>query len=282
MREAHGDVPGGAFAVIGYGSVGARELNFGSDLDLVFLYDAPTATTSSGTRALDAQRYYARFAQKTVSYLGVQTAAGRLFDIDMRLRPDGAKGLLVSTMASFAAYQRERAWTWEHQALVRARPLCGDPQLLGTFREVRDEILRRQRDPDALLGDVREMRAKMRKELDRSTATAFDLKQGRGGLVDLEFLLQLLVLRYAHEVPQLTSATATMDLLRLTEPVEPLDGARLADAYRALLHEGLRCGLDRRKRLVIPDAQLKDATAVIEAATSRRVAADAAQDRGSY
>src|SRR5690606_32509476 len=126
LRAAHGDIDGGRFAVLGYGTLGGEELGFGSDLDLVFLFDAPADAHSAGARPLDAPRWYARLGQKIVALLGVRTGAGRLFDVDVRLRPDGAKGLLVSSLPSFSDYQRHRAWTWEHQALVRARAIAGD------------------------------------------------------------------------------------------------------------------------------------------------------------
>src|SRR5690606_36119843 len=114
----HGEIAGAQFAVLGYGSLGGEELGFGSDLDLVFLYDAPADAASDGQRPLEASRWFARLGQKIVSLLGIGTGAGRLFEVDVRLRPDGAKGLLVSTLASFRDYQRTRAWTWEHQAQI--------------------------------------------------------------------------------------------------------------------------------------------------------------------
>ena len=146
VAGAHGTVEGARFAVLGYGSLGGEELGFGSDLDLVFLYDAAPDAQSDGARPLDATRWFARLAQKIVALLGAVTAAGRLFDVDVRLRPDGAKGLLVSSLASFGDYQRERAWTWEHQALVRARFIAGDEALGADFERVRAETLTRLRD----------------------------------------------------------------------------------------------------------------------------------------
>src|SRR5688572_19282468 len=125
-RSAKSNARTVAFAVLGYGSLGGEELGFGSDLDLVFLYDAAADAHSDGARPLDAARWFARLAQKIVALLGTVTGAGRLYDVDVRLRPDGAKGLLVSSLASYGDYQRERAWTWEHQALVRARGVAGD------------------------------------------------------------------------------------------------------------------------------------------------------------
>src|SRR5690606_34409963 len=147
MRSAHGEVPGGRFAIIGYGSLGGLELGFGSDLDLVFLYDHPAgAGESDGPRPLESSRWFARLAQKVMALLAAVTAAGRLYDIDVRLRPDGGKGALVSSLASYAEYQRERAWTWEHQALVRARGIAGDATLLADFERVRCTTLAGTRD----------------------------------------------------------------------------------------------------------------------------------------
>src|SRR5690606_8559998 len=149
---------GARFAVLGYGSLGGEELGFGSDLDLVFLYDADTDAQSGGARPLDAQRWFARLAQKIVALLGSETGAGKLYEVDVRLRPDGASGLLVSSLASYAEYQRERAWTWEHQALVRARCVAGDASLCGDFERLRGGVLARTREPVALRRDVSGMR----------------------------------------------------------------------------------------------------------------------------
>ena len=193
--------------MLGYGSLGGEELGFGSDLDLVFLYERRRreGAHSDGARPLDAPRWFARLAQKVVALLGAVTGAGRLFDVDVRLRPDGAKGLLVSSLASFTDYQRERAWTWEHQALVRARGVAGDVPLCAEFERVR------ARDAGA--------RARCRAKCARTSwrcagacapnwiaamRRAFDLKQGEGGLVDLEFLLQTAgAARIARDIPRL-------------------------------------------------------------------------------
>src|SRR5690606_4946967 len=150
LRASHGDLPGARFAVVGYGSLGGEELGFGSDLDLVFLYDAPPEAHSDGARPLDAPRWFARLAQKIVGLLGAVTGGGRLYDVDVRLRPDGGKGLLVSSLASYDEYQRDRAWTWEHQALVRARCVAGDAPLCAAFERIRTATLARGRDPGRL------------------------------------------------------------------------------------------------------------------------------------
>ncbi|MDQ3039885.1 MAG: glutamine-synthetase adenylyltransferase, partial [Pseudomonadota bacterium] len=256
IETAHGHVPGARFAVLGYGSLGGDELSFGSDLDLVFLYAAVASSQSDGARPLDAPRYFARLAQKLVALLGAPTGAGKLYEVDVRLRPDGAKGLLVSTLDGYADYQRTRAWTWEHQALVRARCVAGDATLCEEFERLRADILARARDAHVLRDEVSAMRRKMRAELDRSQpgrgAARFDLKQGAGGLVDLEFLLQFLVLRDAPLHAPLLEPRDTAGLLDAARASASIDG-ELATALRAahavLLAEGLACTLDRRPRL---------------------------------
>lgn len=272
MRELeaqHGRIADARFAVLGYGSLGGRELGFGSDLDIVFVYDAPHDAMSDGARALDAPRWSARLAQKVVALLGAPTGAGRLYDVDVRLRPDGAKGLLVSTIASFEDYQRHRAWTWEHQALVRARAVAGDAALCAGFERVRAQILAQSRDAEKLREDVVSMRARMRTELDRSTAVRFDLKQGEGGLVDLEFLLQYLVLRESAMKPALLALRDTPGLIGSLKAEAVLDSetaARLRTAHAVLVGAGLRCTLDRRARIVAPETDIDEARAVVAAA----------------
>lgn len=269
VLAAHGRVPGAGLAVLGYGSVGGHELGFGSDLDLVFLHDAPADALSDGARPLDAGRYFARLAQRLVSLLGTVTGAGKLYEIDVRLRPDGAKGMLVSSVESFADYQRHRAWTWERQALVRARPVAGATAVAAAFEAIRGETLGQARDVDTLHEDVRAMRRRMRGELDRSNAQRFDLKQGEGGLVDLEFLLQALVLRHAGTHPSLQVPRDTPGLLAALQQTRLLPADRveaLRQAHRLMLGLGLDCTLDQRPRLVAPDAALESARDAIRAA----------------
>jgi glutamate-ammonia-ligase adenylyltransferase len=286
LRAAHGMIPAARFAVVGYGSLGGEELGFGSDLDLVFLYDAPPDAHSEpppaqagSARSLDASRWFARVAQKIVALLGIVTGAGRLYEVDVRLRPDGASGLLVSSLASYADYQRTRAWTWEHQALVRARCICGDDGLRAEFEAVRSAALARTRDVETLHADIAAMRAKMRAELDRSEridagqdagdVVRFDLKQGDGGLVDLEFLLQFLVLRHAAAQPSLLVPRATPVLLAALRDAGVLDtevAESLVDAHGVLLAAGLECTLDRRARIVAVTPALQRAREAIGAA----------------
>lgn len=262
LQPAHGRMPGVGFAVIAYGSVGGRELGFDSDLDLVFLHDAQGEQVSEGPRPLDVPRYFARLAQKLVGLLDTGTGAGRLYEVDMRLRPDGAKGVLVSGLPSFIEYQQHRAWTWESQALVRARAVAGDAALCTRFEQVRRELLMRERDPAALKSEVIAMRRRMRGELDRSDGLRFDLKQGEGGLVDLEFLVQERVLALAAAHPVLCDDRDTPSLLRALAGVDGLpgsDASALLQAHATLLARGLDCTLDRRPRIVIEDAAIVDA-----------------------
>ncbi|WP_313494390.1 bifunctional [glutamate--ammonia ligase]-adenylyl-L-tyrosine phosphorylase/[glutamate--ammonia-ligase] adenylyltransferase [Stenotrophomonas sp.] len=270
MRQVHGEIPAGRFAIIGYGSLGGVELGFGSDLDLVFLYDSPAGVEASdGPRPLDPGRWFARLAQKVMALLGAVTAAGRLYDIDVRLRPDGGKGALVSSLASYTEYQRERAWTWEHQALVRARGVAGDASLLADFEQVRSSTLGRGRDQGTLFGDVLKMRARMRAELDRSDAARLDLKQGAGGLVDLEFVLQTGVLSQAQHHPALCEPRETPFLIAALAAAGWLPGdtaVALHDAHATLLDVGLSCTLDRRPRIAAPTPEIEAACAAITAA----------------
>ncbi|HEY0181051.1 MAG TPA: bifunctional [glutamate--ammonia ligase]-adenylyl-L-tyrosine phosphorylase/[glutamate--ammonia-ligase] adenylyltransferase [Dokdonella sp.] len=273
LAAAHGRFAGRAgLAAVAYGSLGGAELGFGSDLDLVFVYDGDLAGgESDGAKPLDPARYYARLAQRVVHRLGLLTRAGRLYEVDVRLRPDGSKGLLVLSLAAYEAYLRERAWTWELQALVRARASAGDAAVVRRFGEIRAELLARSRDADALRAEIVAMRARWRAERDRSDAQRFDLKQGLGGLVDVEFLLQALVLMHAAERPLLLGSGNTAELIaRVTEAgLLDTDAARdLAAAHADLLGRALRCTLDGRPRVAPRDAGL--------AASAERVRAVAA------
>ncbi|HET8880972.1 MAG TPA: bifunctional [glutamate--ammonia ligase]-adenylyl-L-tyrosine phosphorylase/[glutamate--ammonia-ligase] adenylyltransferase, partial [Solimonas sp.] len=195
------------FAVIAYGKFGGIELGYGSDLDLVFVHDCDQldADTAGGPRAINNSVFYARLAQRLINWLATQTAAGRVYEIDMELRPNGKSGLMVTGLASFAAYQRESAWTWEHQALTRARAVAGNADIREAFEAVRREVLTRPRDAQKLRADIIDMRRRMRGELDRSSETLWDIKQGRGGLIDIEFITQYLVLRDAPRAPALVT-----------------------------------------------------------------------------
>lgn len=258
----HGRLPGAGFgfAVLGYGSLGGCELGFASDLDLVFIYDAARgASCSDGARSLEGARWFARLAQRVVHWLSASTRGGRLYEIDTRLRPDGGKGLLVASLSAFAGYQRERAWTWEHQALVRARGVAGDPSLIAGFAQTRAALLTQPRDPAQVIADVVRMRAQWRTERDRSDAHKLDLKQGGGALLDIEFLLQGLVLKHACEYPALTARTDTQGLIDACAEASLLsrqDADCLREAHAGLLARALSSTLDTRPRVVSRDEAL--------------------------
>lgn len=260
LHGVHGGVPDSGFAVIGYGSLGARSLSFNSDLDLVFLDRSAADAASDGARVLDAPRYFLRQAQKLLALLDLSTPAGRLYEVDMRLRPDGAKGLLVSRFESFEQYQRQRAWTWELQALVRARAVAGDAVLCRLFETLRAELLAQARDGEHVRAEVIGMRRRMRAELDRSGDGHFDLKHGPGGLTDIEFFLQAQVLISAHGHPALLALRETPDLiegLRAAGILEQSDAACLHAAVEWLQGQGLRCHLGKRAR-ILPHAGLPE------------------------
>ena len=192
------------FAVIAYGKLGGIELGYGSDLDMVFLHGASPAQTSGGTASpIDGNQFYARLGQRIIHTLTTHTRAGKLYEIDMRLRPSGNSGPLVSHVDTFQEYQEKNAWTWEHQALVRARAICGDPAICQCFESLRKQILMKKRSIPDLRIEIQEMREKIRNAHAKATADAFHLKQGRGGIVDIEFIVQYLVLAHAFRHPAL-------------------------------------------------------------------------------
>lgn len=260
LFRQHGAVPDSAFAVIGYGSLGASGLSFNSDLDLVFLNQMGPLQASDGARSLDASRYFLRQAQKLIALLDLTTPSGSLYEADIRLRPDGAKGLLVSTLDSFAAYQKQRAWVWELQALVRARAVAGDASLISAFEALRMDILCSPRDQAALNGEITAMRQRMRTELDRSREDHFDLKHGPGGLTDIEFFLQALVLGHAAVHPALAGyrdSIALVDALAQAGLLMADEAEILRESIEALQAESLRCHLAMRPRVVTPSTSLQ-------------------------
>jgi glutamate-ammonia-ligase adenylyltransferase len=231
------------FVVVAYGKLGSLELGYGSDLDLVFVHDSTGERAQThGPKPLENGVFFARLAQRVISILSLPTSGGKLYEVDTRLRPSGSAGLLVTSLSAFARYQAEDAWTWEHQALLRARPVAGDPVLAAAFMQVRDRILARSREPQALRREVAEMRARMQREHARGDGEGFDIKHDRGGLTDIEFLVQYLVLRYANRHPRLRRWTDNMRLLEsmMVEGILPVaEGAALGEAfkaYRAVIH----------------------------------------------
>lgn len=274
MQEKHGEphciVDGVskkvAFAIIAYGKLGGLELGYGSDLDLVFLHNGRgEGQVTDGMRPIDNSVYFTRLTQRIIHYLSTRTAAGRAYEVDTRLRPSGESGLLVSSISAFAEYQKSSAWTWEHQALIRARPVAGAPSVMAAFTQTRFETLSELRDDKKLRDDITEMRERMRAELDRSDAVSFDLKQGVGGITDIEFMVQYAVLRWAHDHHELLAFT---DNLRLLEALTRLGflsaeaGKTLHDAYFAYRAEIHRCALQEIDGLVDDDQHHEHRAAV--------------------
>jgi len=247
LSQKHGfpegdELEGGysGFAVVGYGKLGGIELGYSSDLDMVFIYDANDFGSTDGDKPINNQLFYTRLGQRLVHILGAQTSQGICYEVDMRLRPSGNSGMLVSSIKAFEKYQREDAWTWEHQALVRARCVAGDERVMAKFDAVRDAILSMPRERAKLLEEVRVMREKMHTaaadKLGSIDMAEKNIKQGRGGLIDIEFLTQFLVLANAHEHPSLTVWSDNVRLLEALSSTidEKLSYQALDDAYRAL------------------------------------------------
>ncbi|MEN8170433.1 MAG: bifunctional [glutamate--ammonia ligase]-adenylyl-L-tyrosine phosphorylase/[glutamate--ammonia-ligase] adenylyltransferase [Pseudomonadota bacterium] len=242
------------FAVIAYGKMGGFELGYGSDLDIVFLHSKESeGKFTGGDKPLDNAVFYARLGQRMIHILNTRTAAGELYEIDTRLRPSGASGLLVSSVDAFGDYQREQAWTWEHQALVRARFTNGDAGIAEAFAAVRSEILIQQRDLGKLRQEVREMREKMRTSLSKAESGKFDLKQDHGGIADIEFMVQYGVLAWAHAHPALLQWSDNIRLLESLAQcglISEAESALLSDAYRSYRARAHRLTLQQQKAVV--------------------------------
>lgn len=224
-----------SLAVIAYGKLGGIELSYGSDLDLVFLHDGGLEGATDGAESIDNAVFFARLVQRVIHIVTSHTPSGVLYEMDLRLRPSGASGLLISSVDAFYEYQCKDAWTWEHQALVRARAVGGHPRVMRRFGEIRQQVLSNRRDNAKLLNEVAEMRQRMRQELSKSKKGEFDLKQDPGGIADIEFIVQYLVLRFAHCHQDLTIYTDNIRLLELLSKhghIGKRDAAALADSYR--------------------------------------------------
>src|SRR5882757_4251176 len=230
-------------AVAGYGKLGGLELGYGSDLDLVFLHDSSgEIQQTKGERPVDNTVFFLRLGQRIVHLLTMHSAAGRLYEVDMRLRPNGKGGFLMTGIDAFERYQRLEAWTWEHQALLRARAIAGDPNLCRAFEDARRRVLSTAVHRDTLRTDVAEMRMRMRRELSRAEEGQFDIKQDAGGIADIEFLVQYWVLASSGEHPELLTYTDNIRQLEGLSAVGVLDAETaqwLKDtyiAYRTVLH----------------------------------------------
>ncbi|MEY4754474.1 MAG: bifunctional [glutamate--ammonia ligase]-adenylyl-L-tyrosine, partial [Pseudomonadota bacterium] len=239
LRQRHCDEP--RFGVIAYGKLGGKELGYGSDLDIVFVYDDADER---------AQEIYSAFARKIITWLSLRTAAGDLYEIDTALRPNGNSGLLVTSLQAYADYQQQRgsntAWVWEHQAITRARWCAGPADLGERFEQVRRHVLSAARDPAALRHEIVTMRERMR-QAQSLRPTRYDLKHSSGGMIDIEFVVQLLVLTHSAAHPELLGNVGNIALLQRAEAAGLLPagvGTAAADAYRALRHAQHRARLD--------------------------------------
>lgn len=234
------DREGRGFAVVGYGKLGGWELGYSSDLDLIFLHDCPVDVMTDGEREIDGRQFYLRLAQRIMHLFSTRTSSGILYEVDARLRPSGAAGMLVTSTESFADYQQNEAWTWEHQALVRARVVYGDPQLKTQFDTIRRDVMTKTRDGGTLQTEVREMREKMRAHLGNKHRDRFDIKADEGGITDIEFITQYLVLRHAHEKPKLirwSDNVRILELLAQNDIMDEQEAQALTRAYTTLRDE---------------------------------------------
>jgi glutamate-ammonia-ligase adenylyltransferase len=257
-----------AICVIGYGKLGGRELGYGSDLDVVFLHDsAGERQETDGAKSIDNQLFFLRLAQRILHLLTMHSAAGRLYEVDVRLRPSGKGGLLVSSFATFSDYQKREAWTWEHQALLHARAVAGDPALRARFEALRVEVLRHNVKREGLRVEVRRMRERMRRELSRSGRDQFDIKQDAGGVADIEFLAQYWALAWALRYPPLVMFSDTIRQLESVASADLVPQASvdiLTAAYRAYRERIHRMSLEGGANVVPANQFARERAAVTE------------------
>ncbi|WP_427979172.1 bifunctional [glutamate--ammonia ligase]-adenylyl-L-tyrosine phosphorylase/[glutamate--ammonia-ligase] adenylyltransferase [Agarivorans sp.] len=255
------------FAVVGYGKIGGIETGYSSDLDLVFLHNSDSSTYTNGAKQIDSKQFYLKLAQRIMHLFNTRTASGVLYELDMRLRPSGASGLLVSAIQAFENYQLNEAWTWEHQALVRARVVYGDADLAEGFARVRHQILSLPREAKELAEQVQQMRTKMQQHLSRETDELLDLKQSPGGMVDIEFIAQYLVLLHTQHFPELSQWT---DNVRIFETcaklglLAPEQAQGLTQSYLDIRDECHRCGLQGISRMAKKAEFTQDLSVVTE------------------
>jgi glutamate-ammonia-ligase adenylyltransferase len=266
---------------VGYGKLGGMELGYSSDLDLVFLHDSHgERQETSGAQPIDNQLFFVRLAQRIVHLLTMHSTAGRLYEVDVRLRPSGKGGLLVTNIEAFAEYQRREAWTWEHQALLHARAVAGEAQLCARFEAVRLEVLCAHVRRDSLRAEVVRMRERMRRELGNADPARFDIKQDRGGIADIEFLAQYWALRWAHDFPPVAMFADTIRQLESVASADLVPQASvdvLTAAYRSYRASTHRLSLDG-VAAVVPAAQFAQTRAAVTAlwqATMSAAAPDA-------
>ncbi len=277
-QRSDGSLCDPGFIIVGYGKVGGIELGHGSDLDLVFIHDGDPNAETDGAKPIDSAQFFTRLGQRIIHLLTTQTNSGQLYEVDMRLRPSGASGLLVSSLGAFERYQLNEAWTWEHQALVRARVLVGCKDVGAAFEQVRATVLGRPRDLPTLRQEVSEMRAKMRDNLGtKSTAAGtaanafeaaapFDLKQDAGGIVDIEFMVQYAALAWGAEHPALLRYTDNIRILEGLEEaglIPATDASLLREAYKAYRSAAHRQALQKDPGVIGGDQFVAERRAVV-------------------
>lgn len=241
------------FAIIGYGKVGGIELGYGSDLDLVFLHNSSADDFTNGNKQVAASQFYGKLAQRIMHICNTNMASGMLYELDMRLRPSGNSGLLVVNINAFEEYQQQEAWTWEHQALVRTRCIYGTEFFVKRYQEIKKNMISAARDNKVLLKDVNDMRKKMKSHLDQSTSDLVDIKQAEGGLVDIEFLAQYLVLHHANQYPSLCSYSDNINIfneLAKFDLISDEDKNTLISSYCHLRDFGHKATLQGDKALI--------------------------------
>lgn len=280
-RRVDGSVDTAAdFVIVGYGKLGGIELSHGSDLDLVFIHNSDSNFSTDGERSIDNLTFYTRLGQRIIHVLNTYTPTGKLYEVDMRLRPSGNSGMLVSSLAAFEKYQANEAWTWEHQALVRARVVAGSAELGEQFEQVRQRILGRERDLDPLRKDVAEMRRKMREQLGSEAKSKskntplFNLKQDAGGIVDIEFMVQYAALAWASKSPGIIRYTDNIRILGSLEEAGLLDAdsvAHLIAAYKAYRSTGHSLALQRQEAVLEGDNHFTEERAQVAAIWDRLI-----------
>jgi glutamate-ammonia-ligase adenylyltransferase len=253
---------------IGYGKLGGYELGYASDLDLVFLHDSGVEQAETDApKPVDNQVFFIRFAQRAIHLLTMHSAAGRLYEVDVRLRPSGKGGMLITRIGAFTEYQEKEAWTWEHQALLHARAVAGDPGLRAQFESVRVEVLRQHVRRATLRDEVRQMRERMRRELSRGKGRMFDIKQDAGGTADIEFLAQYWALKFAVSHPPVVMFSDTIRQLESVASADLVPQSTvdvLTQAYRRYRERSHHLSLEQAEPLV-PAEEFAESRAAVTA-----------------
>lgn len=266
--DAAGRAQAANMIVVAYGKLGGLELGYGSDLDLVFLHDSSgESQRTDGAQPIDNSVFFQRLGQRLVHLLTVHTAAGRLYEVDTRLRPGGNRGLLVQSLAAFREYEFQDAWTWEHQSLLRARAIAGSPALCAQFEDARIEVLRQAVRRDGLREEVRKMRERMRGSLSKAKPGQLDLKQDAGGVADLEFLVQYWMLKWADRYPEIVTYSDNIRQLESLASGNLVPQSRvdfLVDTYRRYRQRLHRLSLDGAKNVVGEEEFIEARQGVIE------------------